>query len=591
MAMLIVGIVATCLAARRHKIPAAPILCTAVSALSLACLWMIKPGGRAANCIGRLTASGDRVSPMFWTRTGLLHSIVCGALLASARPSDPVSWVMATSIFLGACCKFWKMQGYMWVSLVGFVIACGFAVVRLFKDITWTQFAGTGFLVGQIAQSIEDRISLSGLDSIEMADLSGVEAQMTSPGDVHFTAEAAMRSMGLASCALGEGAVETGDVPSHEPCEIVGSLYTVAAQEIVLTAMMQVQVFNVLGGMDAKRLECPGVDGSRGQAQLFANYIQRRYRDKKGTLLEEMQQLLRTLDPSGASATASVPMSLAVMGEFSKELKLRFGETLPGICYGTQLFSMYLYTCQDVDIDRLCGFTDAPDFPLGKESPAERDEHYREYRAKVKNTEPRNPQMFQEANRGTRVAWDGHVESAEPLPMPTASGGDVHFKAAETLGNYVKWLCCICCQMQHFDPPLVTSRGLCGLPASLIDAMKAKQPGDFMFWAAMSSTTMDESISASYANQQQPVSQNVRFVIHNVYEGLELHKLSRYPLEQEFLLPACTVLRVRQIMLGPPLTVVVDYKGTMLTADFRQAVLEEISECEQLLHGPRQGTR
>jgi len=250
---------------------------------------------------------------------------------------------------------------------------------------------------------------------------------------------------------------------------------------------------------------------------------------------------------------------------------MKFGHHFDGRVKNAPLaiLCMYTYTMQDVDIDRFLLFLDVPPYPDGKESPAERDEHYRQYRNSL--AEPRNPQMFQACNWATRTCWDSFAQ------------GNLHQEALAVLNRYIKWQSCISALRQRFDPPLTTTRGLCGLPESIVKELSEKKESDLIFWAAMSSTTLNEEIAASYAQQQKPADRNVLFTIEGVRDGIKMYQISVYPAEEEVLLPMCTALRVQRVIPGSPLRLICRYEGTLLPTEFDKAVLDDLQHCSDSL--------
>ncbi|CAK0811650.1 unnamed protein product [Prorocentrum cordatum] len=210
---------------------------------------------------------------------------------------------------------------------------------------------------------------------------------------------------------------------------------------------------------------------------------------------------------------------------------------------------------QDVDIDRLFCFEDVPELPEGLEEPAMRDEFYSEYRQKVGGK--RNPQMFQVANWASRVCCD--------------SAGD----RQGSLGGLTAWIRRACfsgLSAKTLEKPMVVTRGLRGLPSSLVDGFRAKAAGDRFFRAAPSSATVDASISEACCNRQAPKKNNVLFTVSGVTHAFPMMELSAYPGEREWLLPPFTALVVERVVGGAPLQLRCKFGGCMLTSAFREEV-------------------
>ncbi|CAK0862915.1 unnamed protein product [Prorocentrum cordatum] len=119
---------------------------------------------------------------------------------------------------------------------------------------------------------------------------------------------------------------------------------------------------------------------------------------------------------------------------------------------------------------------------------------------------------------------------------------------------------------------MVVTRGLCGLPSSVVDGSRAKAAGDRSFWASPSSTTVDASISEAHCNQQAPKKNNVLFAISGATHAFPMMELSAYPGEREWLLPPFTALVVERVVGGAPLQLRCKFGGCVLTSAFREKV-------------------
>ena len=115
--------------------------------------------------------------------------------------------------------------------------------------------------------------------------------------------------------------------------------------------------------------------------------------------------------------------------------------------------------------------------------------------------------------------------------------------------------------------------------------LRSKRRGDVLFWPSMTSTTVNESLATAAASQGEPVSSSVLFIIHSVSDGLDLRHCSQYPSEEEVLLPACSVLRIRDVVQATVLQILLDFEGTLLDADFRRHVRDDIAARERALRG------
>merc|ERR1719382_1840528 len=155
------------------------------------------------------------------------------------------------------------------------------------------------------------------------------------------------------------------------------------------------------------------------------------------------------------------------------------------------------------------------------EEPAQRDAFYKEYRIRCDGN--RNPQMFSAANWAARVCFDKGGDESSQAGKESLAG----------VRTWVKWLCFLGASAKELAEPVTVTRGLCGLPDSLVDQFRSKRAGDILFWAAPSSTTDDASISESYCNQQLPTERNVLFTISGVRQAFPMFQLSQYPKERE----------------------------------------------------------
>jgi hypothetical protein len=378
-----------------------------------------------------------------------------------------------------------------------------------------------------------------------------------------------------------------------------------------------------IGGMDQKS---SGKDMERPVAQEdvvvfaqgYAKFVEQLWFGKQKSVLEELCENCRMKADDDSLPGQNLDEGLVIT--LGNELAKRYSDFFKGDprfkSAAVAFLSTLLYTMQDVDIDRTHLFGDAPMFPVGEESPAARDKVYNPYREKLKDAQAqRNPQMFQTACGATRQRWDIYskeqeqqkklasesfeAESVEGSLSPEEeqkrkeaaekAAKDAQWKATveAELTKWVKWVTLLGGMRQKL-PNMTTARGLCGLPPFIIDGLMEKKPGDNIFWAAMSSTTLDSSISESYANQAEPIDRNILFTIENITEGLVLHSISMYPKEMEILLPPLTMLKVKEStppQSDPPKPgrIVCEYAGCYLTERLQQACERDLAECTALL--------
>jgi hypothetical protein len=195
------------------------------------------------------------------------------------------------------------------------------------------------------------------------------------------------------------------------------------------------------------------------------------------------------------------------------------------------------------------------------------------------------PETDEAAFEGMEKALEKAVEALEKKKVEAEKAA----KRKEDVGNefkkWIKWVSLLGAMRQKLDK-VTTARGLTQLPDFILAPLMEKKPGDFIFWAAMSSTTLDTAIAESYANQCRPCYKNVLFTINNITEGLVLHSISLYPKEREILLPPLTMLKVTEVT--PPVQdaenpennrpgrIVVDFAECLITPQLQDAVERDL---------------
>ncbi|CAK0868910.1 unnamed protein product [Prorocentrum cordatum] len=290
------------------------------------------------------------------------------------------------------------------------------------------------------------------------------------------------------------------------------------------------------------------------QVTWFMTFVEQLYAQKPGTILDELLDNLKETGPAGDAT----PLQIQLLAEVCKRLRDKSSARPLNEDLQDELLAIatwVLHAMQDVDIDGLLCFEDAPELPEGLEEPALRDEFYSEHRQKVGGK--RNPQIFQVANWASRVCFD--------------SAGD----RRGALGGLRAWIRRVCfsgLSAKTLEKPAVVARGLRGLPSSLVDGFRAKAAGDRFFWAAPSSTTVDASISEARCNQQARKKNNVLFTISGITHASPMMELSAYPGEREWLPPPFTALDVERVVDGAPLQLHCKFGGCMPTSAFREEV-------------------
>eukprot|EP01059_Diplonema_ambulator_P012515 TRINITY_DN2286_c0_g1_i1.p2 TRINITY_DN2286_c0_g1~~TRINITY_DN2286_c0_g1_i1.p2 ORF type:complete len:484 (+),score=149.58 TRINITY_DN2286_c0_g1_i1:3313-4764(+) len=245
-------------------------------------------------------------------------------------------------------------------------------------------------------------------------------------------------------------------------------------------------------------------------AGTLARWIAREWRNKDGTILTELLDNLES----------PVADKLSIVAKTSKVLQARAPELAKDYC-AIELFVMALYTMAGHDIDALMGYPKVPTDPTAPSW------------AKYK---PRNEAMFRVVNSAMRAAGNSPVSSRE---WPWVD-----------IKKWVKtivMLTALSGKNGKFD----LSRGLAGLPESIVLEHAKLRNGNVIYWSAPSSCALDPTVSKAYingaaANATQQVGGKLLFELRSTC-GLPLQKISKYPKEAEVLLPPLTELAVHTV--------------------------------------------
>ena len=231
---------------------------------------------------------------------------------------------------------------------------------------------------------------------------------------------------------------------------------------------------------------------------------------------------------------------LLLLSEAAAQLARTKGGLYPGKCK-VQLLLMVLYTMSGPDIDALMGYNDVPDYAKEKEK----------WKAYTEENKDRNKALFSEVNG---------------LMRGVADIAKCDWRA---VSRWVKCIChlhALCTSSRQTDctrTPL--SRGITGLPGSVVSAHTLLKPGDSFTWTAPSSCAVDPKIAVDYlmgnaANAQTPGSgggakgerDSILFSVEGKIPALALSSISKYPKEAEMLVPPLSSLRLKKAVSGTP---------------------------------------
>ena len=233
-----------------------------------------------------------------------------------------------------------------------------------------------------------------------------------------------------------------------------------------------------------------------------------------------------------------------------------------------ELVAMLLYTMAAHDIDSLMGYSDVP---------SSDDQAYT----------PRNAALFRVLNSAMRGASACTSLSAEEWP-----GSDI-----------VKWVKTIVLLTAVSSAPAehpVLYRGLAGLPSNVVSEHGEQATGDVMLWSSLSSCSLAVAASRAYlegvaanatAAGSQPGSDGCLLFRVSAACGLPLRDVSKYPSEEEVLLPCLSLLRVTRALatdgsdVFPTLCARVEWHNDAALQQACRAAREEARDASCVLDG------
>ncbi|CAK0890910.1 unnamed protein product, partial [Prorocentrum cordatum] len=312
------------------------------------------------------------------------------------------------------------------------------------------------------------------------------------------------------------------------------------------------------GALDAKFGEAACLC-TEAAGRQFARRVEKEWHGADGTILDELCRELRacSVSLSGTAAGSRAP-DARLLYRYCAELKSLYGASLADerlSQFPLALLCMLLYTQHDVDVDRLLLFQDCPP---ACESPGGRGAAYGAYRERHRSRRSgdRNEAVCAAAALSATLGEEG---------SPPA--------------RWIKLSCLLSAARIPLSPPRQVSRWLCGLPAHLVAELGQRRPGERLCWAQLGSCTLDGAIAEGYWSAAGP-EEGVLLTVEGVTEGLELAALSQYPAERELVLPACSLLRVRQATApdGRPPHLRCEYAGTLLSDELQEACWYDLAK-------------
>ncbi|KAJ9447373.1 hypothetical protein DIPPA_20453 [Diplonema papillatum] len=252
---------------------------------------------------------------------------------------------------------------------------------------------------------------------------------------------------------------------------------------------------------------------SSGQLDAATRKIVELYRSKPGTVLDELLENITA--PEGTD-------KLLVKAEAARELFRHKAKLYPNKT-PMDLLVMLLYTMAGPDIDALYQYPDVPAYG-GKE--------WQEYTSK--KTPIRNGALFSAVNGLMRSIGTGSCDWG-------------------ALRKWVKTVCTLhslCIQSENTHQHDL-SRGLAGLPKSVVDAHEVLKPGDELNWTAPSSCAVDPDVAHNYikgqaANATKTGGGSIFFSVTGAFAALPLQNISKYPKEAEVLIPPLSTFQVQE---------------------------------------------
>lgn len=305
-----------------------------------------------------------------------------------------------------------------------------------------------------------------------------------------------------------------------------------------------------------------GVVGAAG-ADSFAEWVAEVWSNKDGTLFDELCANFKAWVDGEPR-----PVERGFLAVLCREV----GDDAQGAFHGAAMhcdpmtsegdliaMTMQLYAQADVDVDRMLNFPGCP--ATSSHAPGELEEEYVAYRRRVAGRRGHNLQPCSVAGAAAR-------ECAEAL----ARGEQAPPEAERTFRDWVKWFCALGAKRQRFPTPRKVCRATGPLQAAVAAALKARQPGDTLFWAAPTSTTSNSDMVQHWLRTTGVPNERAVFVIRGVREGVDMCRCCKRPEDLDFILPPFSCIRVARVTHddGSPILLDCEYLRTAFPSDLER---------------------
>ena len=291
----------------------------------------------------------------------------------------------------------------------------------------------------------------------------------------------------------------------------------------------------------------------------YANRLTSLWKNKKGSILDELVANLKS--PTEAARLPRIQATCRTLKQVS-------GNYYKNYC-SLELICLYLYTMAAPDVDNMMGYK----APIHSQN---NSEEWNSYKAK-------NPVVFRAVNWAMRTAVDRE-------------------ESWTVIEKWVKFIVLLIAMAKksgkRSESTNELSRGLAGLPISVVTDHENMKLGSSLFWPAPSSCSLDPKISADYVagaaanatkSDEEGNSNCLLYKINESSHGVALHHVSRYPEEAEILLSPLSEFTVESVTKNPTnsyLDVTLINKGPLSCPaldDVCSEALAEASRASQLV--------
>eukprot|EP01065_Artemidia_motanka_P032680 TRINITY_DN3966_c0_g3_i1.p1 TRINITY_DN3966_c0_g3~~TRINITY_DN3966_c0_g3_i1.p1 ORF type:complete len:973 (+),score=377.00 TRINITY_DN3966_c0_g3_i1:122-2920(+) len=287
------------------------------------------------------------------------------------------------------------------------------------------------------------------------------------------------------------------------------------------------------GAGPADRYDRHYASASAHDVKAFASRLEAEWGRKGGDVVDELMANLCA--PKGTP----VPQKLTMLAEAARLLHDGKSAMYPGRSR-VELLVLALYTMAGPDIDALMGYQDAP----AAYDPKQQDD-WQQY---CDRHPDRNKAIFSTINWAVRTAAD---------PQQPPESVDDAWTVVRRWTKFIALLLATCAQPEPMAGPRGRDvfRGLAGLPGNVHAAHKAMEKGAELHWPSASSCALLRRVSEDYiagraANATRQDGGAVLFLVSAARLGVLLKSISKYPDEDEMLLPPLSAFRVQDVQQG-----------------------------------------